>query len=105
MKATTAAVDKAQIKDDLTYDPLNAAGASAYPIAAPTWMLVYQNQSDASKASAIKKFLNFIYGDGQKLAPEVDYAPLPKSLLDKAKAQVKQVGGSSGSTSSSTPTS
>ena len=104
VKATTAAVDKAQVKADLTYDPLNASGASAYPISAPTWLLVYQNQSDAAKASALKKFLNFIYGDGQKLAPEVDYAPLPKSLLDKAKAQVKQVGGSSGSTSSSTAT-
>jgi phosphate transport system substrate-binding protein len=104
VKATTAAVDKAQVKDDLTYDPLNASGKAAYPIAAPTWVLVYQNQSNSAKGSAIKKFLNFIYGDGQKIAPEVDYAPLPKSLLDKAKAQVKQVGGSSGSTSSSTAT-
>jgi hypothetical protein len=35
--------------------------------------------------------LNFIYGEGQKIAPSVDYAPLPKSLLDKAKAQIKQI--------------
>jgi phosphate transport system substrate-binding protein len=103
VKATTAAIDKAQVKDDLTYDPLNASGAGAYPIAAPTWLIVYQNQSDAAKGTAIKSFLNFIYGDGQKLAPEVDYAPLPKSLLDKAKAQVKQVGGS-GSSGASTST-
>jgi phosphate transport system substrate-binding protein len=95
VKATTAAVDKAQVKDDLTYDPLNASGKGAYPIAAPTWLLVYQDNGDAAKTSAIKSFLNYIYGDGQKLAPEVDYAPLPKSLLDKAKAQVKQVGASS----------
>jgi len=52
--------------------------------------------------TAIKNFLNYIYGNGQKAASQVDYAPLPKNLLDKAKAQVKQVGGtSSGSTSSS----
>jgi hypothetical protein len=38
------------------------------------------------------------------LAPEVDYAPLPKSLLDKAKAQVKQVGSASSSSGSSTST-
>jgi phosphate transport system substrate-binding protein len=104
VKATTAAVDKAQVKDDLTYDPLNASGASAYPIAAPTWLLVYQNQSDSAKGKAIKNFLNYIYGNGQKLAPEVDYAPLPKSLLDKAKAQVKQVGAASSSAGASTST-
>ena len=104
VKATTAAVDKAQVKDDLTYDPLNASGAGAYPIAAPTWLLVYQNQSDSAKGKAIKNFLNYIYGDGQKLAPEVDYAPLPKSLLDKAKAQVKQVGAASSSSGASTST-
>ena len=104
VKATTAAVDKAQVKDDLTYDPLNASGASAYPIAAPTWLLVYQNQSDSAKGKAIKSFLNYVYGNGQKLAPEVDYAPLPKSLLDKAKAQVKQVGAASTTAGASTST-
>ncbi len=104
VKATTAAVDQAQVNQDLTYNPLDAAGKTSYPIAAPTWLLVYQSNSNSSKASAIKSFLNFVYGDGQKIAPEVDYAPLPKSLLDKAKAQVKQLGGSSGSTSSSTAT-
>ena len=103
LKGTTAAVEKAQVNQDLTYNPLNAAGASAYPITSPTWILAYQNYSDSSKTSAIKSFLNYIYGNGQKLANGVDYAPLPKNLLDKAKAQVKQIGGSSGSTSSSTP--
>jgi phosphate transport system substrate-binding protein len=102
VKATTAAVQSAQVKDDLTYDPLNAPGASSYPIAAPTWLLVYQSQSDSAKGKAVKNFLNFIYGEGQKIAPEVDYAALPKNLLDKAKAQVKQIGGSSGSSGSST---
>jgi phosphate transport system substrate-binding protein len=104
VKATTAAVEKAQVNKDLTYNPLNASGKAAYPIAAPTWLLVYQSNSDSAKASAIKSFLTFIYGDGQKLAPQVDYASLPKNLLDKAKAQLKQLGSSSGSTSSTTAT-
>jgi phosphate transport system substrate-binding protein len=65
---------------------------------------VYQNQTNKAKGKAITSFLNFIYGEGQKLAPDVDYAPLPKNLLDKAKAQLKQVsvGGSSGSTTPGT---
>jgi phosphate transport system substrate-binding protein len=95
VKASTAALASAEVEDNLVYNPLNASGRSTYPIVAPTWLLVYQNQSDPSKGAAIKSFLNFVYGEGQKLAPDVDYAPLPKALLDKAKAQVKQVGGSS----------
>jgi phosphate transport system substrate-binding protein len=102
LKGTTAAIEKAQINPDLTYNPLNAAGASAYPITSPTWILAYQNYSDSAKTSAIKSFLNYIYGNGQKLANSVDYAPLPKNLLDKAKAQVKRMGGSSSSTTPST---
>ena len=39
----------------------------------------------------IKGWLNFIYGDGQKLAPVVDYAGLPKGLLKQAQAQVKKI--------------
>jgi phosphate transport system substrate-binding protein len=105
VKATTAAVDKAQVNADLTYNPLNAAGTTAYPIASPTWILVYQNYSDAAKSTAIKNFLNYIYGNGQKAASQVDYAPLPKNLLDKAKAQVKQIGGASSGSTSSTPAS
>jgi phosphate transport system substrate-binding protein len=90
-KATSAAVSKVEIKTDLTYNPLNAAGGGAYPIAAPTWLLVYKNQTDKAKGDAIKAFLNFVYGEGQKIAPSADYAPLPKNLLDKAKAQIKQI--------------
>jgi phosphate transport system substrate-binding protein len=100
VKATTAAINQAPVNPDLTYNPLNAAGKDAYPIVSPTWILAYQSNSDSSKASAIKSFLTFIYGDGQKLATSVDYAPLPKDLVSKAKAQLKQLGASSGSTSS-----
>jgi phosphate transport system substrate-binding protein len=91
IKATSAAVSTAQVADDLTYNPLDAAGTTAYPIAAPTWLIVYKNQTDKAKGAAIKSFLNFVYGDGQKIASPADYAPLPKNLLDKAKAHVKQI--------------
>ena len=66
-------------------------GATAYPITSPTWLMVYTTQSDAAKGKAIKGFLNYIYGDGQKLASSVDYSPLPKALLKQAKAQVNKV--------------
>jgi phosphate transport system substrate-binding protein len=90
VSAATAA-SGATVNADLTYDPINAAGAASYPITSPTWIMVYQNQTDAAKGAAIKAFLNFIYTSGQKLASEVDYAPLPKPLLKQALTQVRKI--------------
>jgi phosphate transport system substrate-binding protein len=91
LKSASAAAEAATINPDLTFDPINAQGAAAYPITSPTWIIANQAQTDAAKGNAIKGWLTFIYGDGQKLAPSVDYAPLPKALLAKAKAQVKKI--------------
>jgi phosphate transport system substrate-binding protein len=91
IKSTEAAVDGATIEKNLTYSPLDSPGKKAYPIASPTWILANKSYSDAAVAKAMKGFLNFIYGDGQEIAPSVDYAPLPEQLLKDAKAQVKQI--------------
>jgi phosphate transport system substrate-binding protein len=89
--SAAAAADGTEVNADLTYDPINAPGAAAYPITSPTWIMVMADQSDAAKGNAIKGFLNYIYGDGQQLATTVDYAPLPKELLAQSKAQVKKI--------------
>lgn len=82
------AVKTATINPDLTYDPIYAAGAKAYPITAPTYIIAYTNQTSADKGAALKAFLNYIYGPGQITAPTIDYAPLSTSLLSQAKKQV-----------------
>ncbi len=89
--AASAAVQGATVNPDLTFDPINASGTGAYPITSPTWILVYQDQTDADKGAAIVAFLDYIYKEGQKLAGSVDYAPLPKAMLKQAKAQVKKI--------------
>ena len=91
LAGTTAALAGAQVNPDLSYNPLNAEGADAYPITAPTWILVYKNQGDRAKGEAIKSFLRFVVGDGQKLAEDVDYAPLPTALQQKAIAQIDSI--------------
>jgi phosphate transport system substrate-binding protein len=86
-----AAAKGATVNPDLTYDPINATGAGAYPITSPTWIIAYQTQTDANKGAALVGFLNYIYNQGQKLAGSVDYAPLPKAILKQARAQVKKI--------------
>ena len=81
----------AEIEDDLTFSAIWADGDDAYPITAQTWIIAYKQQTDAAKADALKAFLTYILTDGQTLAPEVNYAPLPKDLDDKALAQLDAI--------------
>jgi phosphate transport system substrate-binding protein len=89
--AATAAMSTATVNADLTFDPLDASGAKAYPITSPTYILVYTSQSDAAVGNALKGFLNYIYGAGQDLAAQVDFAKLPDNILSQAKAQVDKI--------------
>jgi phosphate transport system substrate-binding protein len=91
LDGATAAVAGATVNPDLSYDPLFATGAKAYPITAPTYILAYKNQTDAAKGNALKAFLAFIYGDGQQIATTIDYAPLSSEILSKAKAQLNDL--------------
>lgn len=91
LEATSAAVEGATVNADLSYDPLWADGDKAYPIAAPTWILVYVDQTDKVKGETIKAFLRYMLTDGQKVAPTIDYAPLSASLAQKALAQLDKI--------------
>ena len=93
LEATTKALDGVELKSDLTYDPLDSADADAYPIAAPTWVLAYKSQPDKAKGDALKAWLTYLVGDGQKLAEENDYAALPASFTDKAKTAISTITG------------
>lgn len=87
----TAAMQSATVNPDLTFDPLNATGAKAYPITSPTYILVYTSQTDSAVGNALKAFLNYIYGPGQGMAAQVDFAKLPGNILGQAKAQVAKI--------------
>jgi phosphate transport system substrate-binding protein len=89
--ATTAALQSVKLAADGTYNPLNSPNAKAYPIASPTWVLVYQTQTDPAKGAALKAYLTFILTDGQKFASSVDYAPLPPAFVKATQARVNAI--------------
>jgi phosphate transport system substrate-binding protein len=91
LEGTSAALEGAEIKPDLSYNPLWADGDEAYPIAAPTWIIAYKNQTDRAKGQAVRSWLNYLLTDGQELAPEIDFAPLPDELKDQALAQLDKL--------------
>jgi phosphate transport system substrate-binding protein len=90
-EGASAALAGAEVKPDLTYNPLDAPGDRSYPITAPTWILVYKNQPDRAKGEALKSFLRFLVTDGQALAQPNDYAELPAPIRDRAVAQLDTI--------------
>lgn len=92
LDGASAAVAAATVNPDLTYDPTNAQGPGAYPITSPTWIVIYKTQADHNKGTVLKAFLNFLLTTGQTdIAKNDNFAPLPSTLLDKAKAQLDQI--------------
>jgi phosphate transport system substrate-binding protein len=60
---------------------IDAPGADAYPISSITWALVYVNQADKAKGKELVEFLKYGLNEGQAAAKELDYAPLPSSMV------------------------
>ena len=54
-------------------------------------LLVWKDAPDATKGDALLKFVWWAEHDGQKLAPSLDYAPLPKPVVAKVEAALKKM--------------
>ena len=91
--AVTAALAEATVPADLTVKPnYTPTGASAYPIASTTWVMVAQKQTDAAKATLLKDFITYAVTAGQASANSLYYAPLPSSLAGQDKTAATQIG-------------
>ncbi|WP_071190826.1 phosphate ABC transporter substrate-binding protein PstS [Trichormus sp. NMC-1] len=66
-------------------------GADSYPIVTYTWLLVYKKYPDAAKAKAIEAAIEYALTDGQKLAGELGYVPLPANVISKVAAAADQI--------------
>ena len=91
--AASAAAAKTTVASDLTFHAVWAAGATAYPITYQSWDLVYAKQPNANDAARLKAYLGYLLGDGQKLLPSLNYAPLPANIDSMAKAQLSKITG------------
>jgi len=91
LAGAAAAVENSTFAADLTYNPINADGADSYPITSPTYIFVYQKQTNHAEGTALKNFLQYIYSVGEGKANAAGYAPLPAAEVTKATAQLAQL--------------
>ena len=74
--------------DDMRVSIVDAPGEQAYPIAAFTYILVYEDQKDATKGKAMAEFLWWAIHDGQQFGPDLHYAKLPPQVVTKIEGKL-----------------
>ncbi len=75
----------------------NQPGAETWPMTAATWILVYKQPEDATATAEALKFFAWSYEKGGEMAAELDYVPMPDSVVKSVEAMwTKDIVGSDG---------
>jgi phosphate transport system substrate-binding protein len=75
----------------------NQPGKNAWPVTGASFILMHVKQDKPQNAAEVLKFFEWSFRNGQKLAVDLDYVPLPESLVkliqDAWKSQIKDGSG------------
>ena len=92
LDSTSAAAASAKnMLNDFRVSITNAAGKNAYPISSFTYLLIPTQWQDQTKKNAVVTFLNWMLDSGQSMVEQLNYAPLPKPVVQKEKAKIKEL--------------
>jgi phosphate transport system substrate-binding protein len=69
----------------------NQKGAEAWPITAATFLLIHAKPEKPEETQAALKFVDWAFKNGDKLALDLDYVPLPAAVKDQVRAAWKGV--------------
>jgi phosphate transport system substrate-binding protein len=68
--------------------------ATIYPISGFSFVLLYTDQTDATKGKALVDLFYWLIHDGQQYGADLDYAPLPADVVDRGTAKLQLVTSS-----------
>jgi phosphate transport system substrate-binding protein len=83
-KAAAAGADWTKTFYQITTDQ---PGKDAWPLTNPTYILMYKTQDKPVNATNTLKFFDWAFGNGDKMADDLDYVPLPDSVKDLVRKQ------------------
>ena len=72
------------------------SGKDAWPITGATFILMHKAQDKPAQAAASLKFFEWAYKNGDKVADDLDYVPMPsavKAVIEKAWGEIKDTSG------------
>ncbi len=88
--SAAAASAAANMPKDYRVSITNAAGEKSYPISTFTWLLVYE-KNPPEKGKIIKDFISWMLKEGENMAPDLSYAPLPENVRTMIKNSIKSI--------------
>ncbi len=91
-KATLAAVELPANLRAFVSDP---EGKDSYPVVSYTWLLAYKKYDDPNKLKALQAAIDYGLTEGQQVAPEMGYVPLPENVVTKVEAAAAAIGAAS----------
>jgi phosphate transport system substrate-binding protein len=59
----------------------NEPGKEAWPISGATFILMHEKQDKPANAAEVLKFFNWAYANGGKAASDLDYVPMPATVV------------------------
>ena len=75
----------------------NQAGEEAWPITNPTFILVHKTADKPEQTAEVLKFFDWAYENGDKLASDLDYVPLPDNVVEQIRTtwanEIKSASG------------
>jgi phosphate transport system substrate-binding protein len=80
LQAANAALATVKFPDN--YRVFVGDPGQGYPIVGLTWIMVYKQYPNASKANAVKKFINWALTDGQQFNDDLNYTSIPKATVN-----------------------
>ena len=60
----------------------NQPGANSWPISGASFILMYKNPENKANSAEVLKFFEWSFKNGSALAQELDYVPMPQSVVD-----------------------
>jgi phosphate transport system substrate-binding protein len=74
----------------------NQPGADAWPITSASFILMHRTATDPARSGDALKFFRWALNNGQKLATDLDYVPLPADVVKAVEASWKDIKDASG---------
>jgi phosphate transport system substrate-binding protein len=89
LEGVRAAAESVPVTEAPHHSLVGAPDPRAYPLAAFTYLLLHRDASDAAKGEALARFAWWAVHGGQRFAEALDYAPLPKAVVEKVERALR----------------
>jgi phosphate transport system substrate-binding protein len=72
-------------------DLLDQSHKNAWPITSATYILAYEKGADAAKQKGVVDFFTWSLNNGQKMAEDLGFVPLPANVVKMVEAEMKNI--------------